>query len=596
MKRTWPLRARLGACCLLWAACGGRGAQKQTNVLLITFDTTRVDALSCYGGPAGVSPVVDRLAREGVLFEQAHTPIPLTLPAHSSLMTGRYPHQHGVLNNNTYRLPGEEVCLAEVLSESGYDTAAFVGAYVLAETYGLDQGFEHYDASFPEDSSTSTFAERPADEVADAALAWLAKRSGARPFFLWLHFYDPHYPHEQPAGETAELGELYHREVNYCDTQLGRILQALRDSGERERTLVVFTSDHGEGRGEKGESTHGFFLYEGTQHIPLVIQHPALEPGSRRDELVSLLDVMPTILGLLDLEGPSVSGRDLFEGEPQPGRRLLLATDLPRIDFSLSPLRAVLEGRFKYIRAPHPEVYDLIEDPRERRNLAGAQGPRIEEWNRWMDAMIPTSRPTGAEFEPDADSTRRIMGLGYAGGGESRADIQSDWEPRQLARWINLRNAGLENFFAGRREESMSAMRTLLSECESSYSGHLYLGLALTEKGDFEGGLQHLRRAVELQPKSSADAYWNLAVCKHQLGHVDEELPDLLAAIDVDPGHLRARQKLAEHYLRAEKVDQAREHLLALRKMAPDTPQGVWAQKILAKMKRAGRAPKSGGR
>jgi choline-sulfatase len=568
----------------LVVSCSCSNGSRPTNVLLITLDTTRADALGCYGGPTGVSPNIDRLAQHGVLFEQAYTPVPVTLPAHSSLFTGRYPHEHGVRNNNVYSLPEREITLAEVLAESGFDTAAFIGAYVLAEPYGLTQGFDHYDATFEDDTKTSTFAQRSAGEVTDATLAWLGSRETDKPFFAWVHYYDPHYPYVLPPGAQRQMQNLYHEEVRFCDSQLQRILDRLRDRGELDDTLIVITSDHGEGLGEHGESTHGYFLYQGTQHIPLIFSHPDLEQAERKADAVSLLDVVPTVLNFLGLDSPSVSGSEILHAN-QLDRSILLETELTRADFSLTPVRGLVNGTHKLIALPESELYDLVADPRETSNLASRDQELLQELHAALD-RIDWQSASDARHRPDAESTKRIQGLGYAGGEESTTPEYSDWDPSELAQWISLRNAGLEHFFADRKQEAIGSMRALLVLCPDSHPGHLYLGLALAERGDFLIGLEHLQRAVELQPDASADAYWNMTVCLHELGKDDMIPPMLQRAIELNPEHRAARQKLAELSLRAKNIPAARVHLRVLRDTAPESREGLWAIRILSSMKR----------
>ena len=585
--RAGPIRWHALALGLL-AACSPD--QRPTNVLLISLDTTRADALGCYGGPPDLTPAIDELARRGWLFERAYSPVPLTLPAHASLFTGRYPREHGVHNNNSYRLPEQEVTLAERLRAAGYQTGAFVGAYVLASPYGLAQGFERYDADFDEEVATSTFAERPASEVADAALRWLDERDRARPFFAWVHFYDAHYPYLAPAGRARSWPELYQEEVHSCDLQVARLVGALEREGCLEDTLIVVTSDHGEALGEHAEATHGYFLYEGSQRVPLIFCHPRLRAGERRAQLVSLLDVTPSVLAFLGLEAPPVSGHDRLARDPvarqaDASEVVLLETELPRIDFALTPLRALVDERFKFIQAPEPELYELARDPHERENLAERMPELVRERSRRLEQLGERER-ADARFRPDQESTRRLIGLGYASGVESELTPRADWDTRELARWIELRNAGLEHFYAGRMRAAIEAMQRLVDLCESSHDGQLYLGLALTERGDFARACPHLERATQLQPESSTDAWWNLAVCLHELGREAEIPAALRRVIRIRPEHAAARQKLAEIALRERDYAGAREHLLVLRESASGAPEGEWASRILSSMKR----------
>lgn len=568
----------------LLSSCQESSEAPHTNVLIVTFDTTRTDALSCYSGPAGVSPTIDAFASHGVLFEQAYTPAPLTLPAHSSLLTGRTPDQHGVRANNAYSLPHEEITLAEILSEEGYATAAFVGSYVLDSQYGLAQGFAHYgDDIDVAGTHVSRVAERPAENVTDDALAWLASWNGERPFFLWVHYYDPHFPHELQPGQTARFEELYHDEVAYCDGQLARLKQALEQRQSLSNTLVVFTADHGEGHLEHGESTHGYFLYQGTQHVPLILSHPNLGQGERVDSPASLMDVVPTVLGFLGLECPDLPGSDLLAATQSHREPIYMEAELPRIDFGLSPLRGVVDGHLKLIDAPQPELYDVSADPGETRNLARQEAARVQLLRGWLRER-EVSRKGDAEFMPDAASTEKLLGLGYAGTVDHAVVSREDWKMEELVTWANLLNTGLRHFQAGDLKASIASLEKLVLECDSSYGGQLYLGMALVQTDSIERGLAHLERATELQPDSSAEAYWNIAVAKAKLGRLQGLDNVLLEVIAIDPTHLRARQKLAEGALGSKDWAQARVHLEALIQHGPKSPEGKWAKARLAQL------------
>jgi arylsulfatase A-like enzyme len=299
---------------VLFAVCA---RPPQFNVLLVTLDTTRADRLGCYGYTDAHTPALDSLAAQGVLFERAFTPAPVTLPAHASLLTGLVPPVHGVRDNGIYRLRDEAVTLAELLGDAGMVTAATVAAYVLASRFGLAQGFSHYDERLKGQlgKPAAFYVERPAEEVTDAALGWLEKRNDKKNFFLWVHYFDPHSPYVPPARfDSLCPGRPYDGEIAYMDSQLGRLLGALRSDGQYENTLVVVVGDHGEALGEHGEPTHGIFLYNSTVRVPLIVKFPAGEhAGGRVDANVSLVDIFPTVLERAGLSVPSgIQGRSLL--------------------------------------------------------------------------------------------------------------------------------------------------------------------------------------------------------------------------------------------------------------------------------------------
>ena len=292
-------------------------AGDRLNVLVITLDTIRADRLGAYGNPHIRTDFVDGLADQGVLFDRCIAPTPLTLPSHASLFTGTYPVFHGVRDNSNYVVPAELMTMAELLSEEGYRTGGFVGAFVLSTRWGLDQGFETY--TEPEsgyDPTLMSFAQiqRPADAVVDDAIAWLRKES-EQPWFAWVHLYDPHLPYEPPPGFVSEYpDDPYLGEVAFADAQLSRLHGFLQTAGLDSNTIVVFAGDHGEGLGDHGEFDHGLLIYQTTARVPLIIVHPdSTSRGVRREEVVSLVDIMPTIAEALDLPLPGgIQGQSLW--------------------------------------------------------------------------------------------------------------------------------------------------------------------------------------------------------------------------------------------------------------------------------------------
>ncbi|MDX1390408.1 MAG: sulfatase, partial [Acidobacteriota bacterium] len=290
---------------LVAGGCSDPVPPSEFSVILVTLDTTRADRIGAFGGEAVPTPNLDRAADEGVVFENAVSPVPLTLPAHGSIMTGRYPASHGVRHNGIYRLRGSEITLAERFAEAGFATAAFVGAYVLNAGFGVEQGFSTYD-DLPFDSYASEGlpglyeAQRTADEVNAAVFDWLDHRPDGR-FFLWVHYYDPHDPYDPPEKPSRTLhGSGYDREISYIDACFGDLVRRLERDDLLDRTLLVVVGDHGESLGEHHEKTHGVFLYKGAVDVPFLIRAPGLVPEGRRvSGPVGLVDVAPTLIDLL---------------------------------------------------------------------------------------------------------------------------------------------------------------------------------------------------------------------------------------------------------------------------------------------------------
>ena len=401
------------------------------NVLILTLDTTRADRLGAYGFAGADTPNIDRVAGEGVLFEQAESAAPLTLPAHSSLFTGRFPFQHGVRDNGAVLDPAE-LTLAQVFQARGFRTAAFAASYVLDARWGLARGFDVYDGNFEPrrgDDLHLDDVRRPADEVVDHALAWLETVSGSQ-FFGWLHFYDAHTPYDPPEGR-ANRATGYQGAIAFMDSQIGRVLAFLDARHLRERTLVVLVGDHGESLGEHGERTHGLFVYEAVTRVPLIISAPSPRMVGRRvTDVVRSVDVMPTVLDLLGIRVPSsVAGTTLAARMTGATREAEIdtysETMYPRYHFGWSELRAVRAGAFKLIAAPRPELYDLDTDPGEEHNLyalrpavAAALARRL----RARESGDAGRAPHNQAIDPDAAA--RLAALGYVAGS---ADVS---EPR----------------------------------------------------------------------------------------------------------------------------------------------------------------------
>ena len=409
----------------LTAACTPR----PERVVLVTIDTLRADHVGSYGAESARTPTLDGIAAEGVRFETAISPAPLTLPSHSSLMTGLDPPRHGVRNNTTFRLPEDVATLAEHMRAGGFATAAFIAAVVLDRQYGLARGFDHYDdqMSLRVAAGKNSFPERTADRVVDAVLEWL--ETAPDRFFLWVHLYDPHADYAPPPGFLAAfLSNPYAGEIAFADFQLGSLLKAIRARWTDGRTLIVVTSDHGDSRGEHGELTHSLTIYDATQRVPLVMSGPGLPRGHVVASPVRLIDVAPTILALSDVDPlPDVDGLDLLRvlhtQEPQ-GRMAYLETLSPQLDFGWSPLLGARSSRFKYIRAPRRELYDLLEDPGETRNLAAERQDLVAKLDAELERRLARSRPTSPTLEPDSEMRARLEELGYVVATSRRSEAE----------------------------------------------------------------------------------------------------------------------------------------------------------------------------
>ncbi len=436
MKKFLPFLA-------LAALCGCTHKAAHPNVLIVTFDTTRADHVGCYAPHAGYTPNIDALAAEGSVFENARTTCPLTLPSHTTILTGATPLRHGLRVNDAGRLPSDVPSIAELFQTNNYETAAFVSAVVLDKRFGLDRGFDHYDDRLPDPKYGSELRENlgaamvPASidgaETTSRFLAWLGARADdARPWFSWVHFYDPHGPHDpHPEFRSHGATDEYSQEISYTDSLLGRIVAHLKRTGQYRNTIIVVLADHGESLGEHGELTHGMTLYDGTLHIPLVVKpSDGMEwrlPRRVKDN-VSNADIAPTLaLGVLGVswraEEHEAAGRpfqSIAAGANGAVRKVYSETINPEVAFGWAPLAAITRDDWKYIETPRSELYDLAADPHENDNRAGPDDDIAESMALDLDAirgLTTTAEP--AALPLDHEMIERLRSLGYTAGGDT---------------------------------------------------------------------------------------------------------------------------------------------------------------------------------
>ena len=448
------------------------------NLLLVTLDTTRADRLGCYGYERALTPTIDALLDHGVLIEHAVTSVPLTLPSHATLLTGLYPPQHGARNNGTYHVADEHTTLAETLSRHGYDTAAFVSAFVLDERFGLAQGFSVYEFDTGTETSEThggLLVDRPADSVTDAALAWLASRQDAgttTPFFLWVHYFDPHLPYEAPPEYMrAAEGRPYDAEVAFMDAQFKRLLVDLDRRGLRERTLIAVASDHGEGLGDHEEETHGMLLYESTLRVACILSCPKLFDGAYRVDgrVVGLVDIRPTLEDLLGIPRTQpCDGESLVRPTNDEDRAVYIETLEPSHKAGWSPLYGLRRLRDKYVLAPQPEYFDLLRDPNEQRNLCSSSPEAVAPLERQLADLMErwqSQAPTGAERTVTADEINRLAALGYVSGSEAPSSGEELPDPKAMMPFLNRLNRGLALFEMGRYDDVLPLAREVAEQC-----------------------------------------------------------------------------------------------------------------------------------
>lgn len=560
------------------------------NVLLISIDTCRADHLSCYGAKQSITPRIDALARDGVLFESALSPVPLTTPAHSSMLTGTYPPTHGVRLNNGDALAASNVTLAEALKEAGFKTAAFVGGFPLDAGFGLSQGFETYDGRFTKKSATSSsVAERTAEEVAAPAMAWLDQHADG-PFFLFVHFFDAHLPYDPPPPFASTFADdPYAGELAYVDAVIGEILDRLHALKADDDTLVVVTADHGESLNEHGEKSHGYFIYQSTLHVPLVMRVPGGPKGRRITERAGLIDLMPTVLDLVGvkssarLQGSSL--RAAIEGKREPDRpRAHYCESLVATQFRCASLTGIVEGGWKYILAPRPELYDLTKDEGERRNVADAEPAialRMRERLETMLQELEAGASGGGEAAPDPDTVQRLQSLGYVGGGAtpgkavSYAGLQDPKDFVAAYERLEKANALLHS---NRSAEAETELEQLVeSHPDVVAAEDLLAQIARSDRRPADV-VKHRARIVAILEASNAraelpTAYFNLAFALRETGRDDLAIANYRRALAIDPAYADAHNSLGLALSRTGKLDEAIDQFEQALKSNPDHAQ-----------------------
>ncbi|MGB2712787.1 MAG: sulfatase-like hydrolase/transferase [Vicinamibacterales bacterium] len=584
------------------------------SLILFTIDTLRADRVGAYGYGAARTPTMDSLGREGAVFTRAFATAPITLPAHASIMTGRYPPGHGARHNGI-RVRADVPTIAEALSRSGFATGAFVGAFPLDRRFGLNRGFAAYGDRMPRGAGEHPANERPGREVADEAIDWLGQHRSSR-FFLWVHFFDPHAPYGD-ARDGRPTAVRYDDEIAESDRQMRRVLDALGEL--RSTTLVAVTGDHGEAFGEHGEIAHSIFVYDTTLRVPLILAGPSVR-ARQIDTPVSHVDLAPTLMRLLGVAPLDSDGVDLtaaIDAGSLPARDLYAESFAPLLDFGWSALRSVRAEGWKYIDAPRSELYAVAEDASERTDRASSDTARVASMRERLTRYGPSSDLTPGILPGglDREARARLMALGYAGGSSAPTGSRADPKDRrelaaQLARVISgeLHGPALE-----------SALRDILRLDPGNSQAHLRLGYVLQESARCAEAIPHFERAIASR-LPTADAHLGLAACQAAARRFDaaiatlrgadrvepdnpvvianlgavlsdggrpaEGLPHLERAVALDPSLDQARFYLAVTLGRLGRRDEAsREASELLRRLPPDAPQRAEVQRLVKALK-----------
>lgn len=590
------------------------------NVILITLDTTRGDRLGCYGYEGAKTPVMDELSLRGVTFEAAYAPTPITLPSHASLLTGAYPPHHGVRNNGRYELADEHTTLAELFKKAGWRTGAFVSAYVLSTRFGLGQGFEVYDddlwdGKIPE--SAREIRNRIAEQTTQRALRWIDS-IGREKFFAWIHFFDPHQPYSPPSPFKEEFASsLYDGEIAYMDKVIGDLLRQLESRKVLKDTLVVITADHGEGLNEHDEETHAFFLYNTTVHAPLIFFHPATLPEpARKIGSVSLVDIAPTLLSLFGMPVPNeMHGRDLSEvlhGKEGSDAPVYVETIYPQEAYGWTSLAGLIEGGWKYIRAPREELYNLEKDFRETENLWSREkkkGKQLSDnFDSFLNAISSKAEPASSKRTMTPADVEVLKSLGYVFGGDSASPEGAGLDPKDMIHIFGkLANVNIKHS-QKRFEETEEDILWVLDRQPDNLKARCSLGRVYEETGrsdaalrEYQGvldkdpayvealvgmGYHYLRREEyskaiafyekainsRTDPTQNVSAYLQLAACHERTGALLKAIEVLEDAVQVSPYASQTYNNLGSLHMRMNHMKEAEKNFKKALVLHPHNP------------------------
>jgi arylsulfatase A-like enzyme/cytochrome c-type biogenesis protein CcmH/NrfG len=565
-------------------------AKPALNVVLITIDTLRADHVGCYGYKQIKTPNIDGLAADGVRFERAFAVVPVTLPSHTSMLTGTYPMLSGMHDFSGNKLSPAQPTLASVLKQAGYQTGAVIAAAVLDSRFGLNRGFDFYYDHFEFsrlDEANLDQMQRPGNVVADVALNWLEKdwlekdwpsKNSQKKFFLWMHLYDPHFPYQPHDPYSREYAaQPYDGEIAFADEQVGRLLRFLKEKGIYRNTVIVLCGDHGEGLGEHGEKTHGFFIYNATMHVPLIIRMPENAAGRTVSDPVSLVDLMPTVLGAVGLEVPSqVQGRSLLpeirddrrrEDQAERDRVLYGETFLPRIHFNWSELRGSENTKYHFIDAPRPELYDLAQDPGELHNLFTEKKAVAEEMRAKLAGMIrdySAGKELAEKTGLDPALMERLKSLGYAGfsggadptGKDPTISSRDLPDPKDRIATYELISEAVADSQHGRYRESIEKLKSVVKTEPNSVPAHYIQGLNYYHLKMFTDAVDELQKTVQLSP-DYALAFFNLGMAQAHAGEIDAAIATLQRTLQLDATNFEAAFNLGVAFLQKQQLEPA---------------------------------------
>ncbi len=548
------------------AAGSTDAALRPLNLVVVTIDTLRPDHLHCYGYSKIETPAIDSIAQQGVLFENAVTHTPLTPPSHAGMFTGLYPSGHHVRNTGGFVLQPSTVTLATMLQQKGWDTAAFVSSAVLKKQFGLNQGFAIYDDKMPDGGNRQEFREdpeRPAADTIDRAIHWMDSQSG-KPFFVWVHLYDPHLPYRPPAPFAQQYKtHPYDGEIAYTDHELARLFDAVHKKAPADKTLTAVLSDHGESLGEHGEYTHGVFLYDATLRIAFLMSGPGVPAGLRVKQQARNIDLLPTVLDLLGGKPPAaVHGVSLvpsFGGKEVPTAIAYAETLYPKMNMGWAELRSIRTNSWKYVRAPKPELYDLSHDPAETTNVIGSHPAEVRKFEAQLKAVIGTG---GAERVQTAMVDERTMdqlkSLGYLSGFAARTyDLTGQGiDPKDRTVILKLLEAAEDpdsHLPDSRRTE---LLQQAVAQDPTNPDLYYQLGARYEKAGRHNDAMKLYRTALD-KGIESGRLHSRIADLLVRAGKKGEAIPEYEKASQFNPSDVESQSNLATAYLETGRVADA---------------------------------------
>ena len=556
-------------------AAGATNDSRTPDLVLITIDTLRADHLSVNGAQNVATPNLDRLARAGVNFSRARSPVPLTLPSHASILTGHYPPTHGIRDNASSRLAESQLTLSEVLRSKGYETAAFLGSFVLDRRFGLNQGFEVYDdhvGEGPEDMEKLE-AERSAEDVFSAFDSWLSARESSRPFFAWLHFYDPHAPYNPPEPFTAEYrADPYAGEVAYVDEVIGRVVGRFEEEDSLQKTVIAVVGDHGEGLGEHGERTHSLLIYNSTLHVPMILFAPGrIEPGAQIDSLVRTIDLPPTLLDLLGHPQSFGEGRSLMtlisrgdsDGQAEePGPSAYSESLYAKLNLGWSSVRGVETDTHRLILGPEAELYDVRVDPKELHDIADVHPEIVSQLRKDLETREADLVKTAAAAPTvDPETVEQLRSLGYLTGASTPgAVIGRDGEvnPRKyIGDWEHIEK-GLLSYARGDFGIAAERFSAVLKSHPDTPLLYEYLGSCYERLGK-TAEAERIYREARSRGIESPEFHLGLARVSMEKGDSQAAEEELLNAIELDPLSVVAHHTLGDVYRGGKEFERAQE-------------------------------------